>query len=123
MIVTWPFHQLATCIADTAERAGIVVEWVDPAYTSQTCPACFHCNTATDRRSVCAACGWTGHRDAVGAINTSRRTGRRGVREDSAGAAVAEALTADGPPETALNCEVLILKAKAPWGADQHLPA
>jgi IS605 OrfB family transposase len=109
LIATWTFHQLATCIAYKAERAGIVVEWVDPAYTSQTCPACLRRNTVTDRRHVCVACGWTGHRDAVGAINTSRRTaevvgtGRHGVREDSAGAAVAEALTADGPPETALG--------------------
>jgi putative transposase len=86
MIATWTFHQLATFIAYKAERASIAVEWVDPAYTSQTCPECGHRNKATDRRYACAECGWTGHRDAVGAINTSRRTGRRG---DSAGAAVA----------------------------------
>ncbi len=86
MIASWTFHQLAMFIAYKAERAGIAVEWVDPAYTSQTCPACSHRNKATDRRYVCAACGWAGHRDAVGAINISRRTGRRGK---SAGAAVA----------------------------------
>ena len=86
LIATWTFHQLAMFIVYKAERAGIAVEWVDPAYSSQTCPACFHRNKATDRRYVCAACGWTGHRDTVGAINNSRRTGRRG---DSAGAAVA----------------------------------
>jgi IS605 OrfB family transposase len=86
MMATWPFHQLATFIAYKAERAGIAVEWVDPAHTSQRCPACFRLNTADDRRYVCAECGWTGHRDAVGAINISRRTGRRG---DSAGATVA----------------------------------
>ena len=86
LIATWTFYQRAMFIAYKAERAGIVVEWVDPAYTRQTCPACFHRNNATDRRYVCAECGWTGHRDAVGAINNSRRTGRRG---DSAGAAVA----------------------------------
>ena len=86
MIATWTFYQLALFIAYKAERAGMAVEWVDPAYTSQTCPACFHRNKATDRRYVCAECGWTGHRDAVGAINNSRRTGRRG---NSAGAAVA----------------------------------
>ena len=86
LIATWTFYQLATFIAYKAERVGIAVEWVDPAYTSQTCPACFRRNKATDRRYVCAACGWTGHRDTVGAINTSRRTGRRG---NSAGAAVA----------------------------------
>jgi len=86
LIATWTFHQLATFIAYKAERAGIAVEWVDPAHTSQICPACFTRNKAADRRYVCAECGWTGHRDTVGAINISRRTGRRG---DSAGAAVA----------------------------------
>jgi putative transposase len=86
MMATWTFHQLATFIAYKAERAGIAVEWVDPAHTSQQCPACFRLNTADDRHYVCAECGWTGHRDAVGAINISRRTSRRG---DSAGAAVA----------------------------------
>jgi len=78
LIATWTFHQLATCIAYKAERMGMAVEWVDPAYTSQICPACFGRNKATDRRYVCAACGWTGHRDAVGAINISRGTGAGG---------------------------------------------
>ena len=78
MIATWTFHQLATFIAYKAERAGIAVEWVDPAYTSQTCPACFHRNKAADRRYVCAECGWTGHRDSVGAINISRRVAGAG---------------------------------------------
>ncbi|HEX9058277.1 MAG TPA: transposase, partial [Ktedonobacterales bacterium] len=86
MMATWPFHQFATFIAYKAERAGIAVEWVDPAHTSQQCPACFRLNKADDRHYVCADCGWTGHRDTVGAINISRRTGRRG---DSAGATVA----------------------------------
>lgn len=86
LLATWPFHQLATFIAYKAERAGITVEWVDPAHTSQICPACFRRNTATDRRYRCADCGWTGHRDSVGAINISRRTGRCG---HSSGAAVA----------------------------------
>jgi IS605 OrfB family transposase len=84
MIATWPFYQLNTFIAYTAERVGIRVEQVDPADTSQTCPACFARNKAQDRRDVCGACGWAGHRDQVGAINISRRTGLHG---HSAGAA------------------------------------
>lgn len=86
MIATWPFYQLSTFIAYKAERVGMRVEQVDPAYTSQTCPACFARNKAQDRRYVCSDCGWTGHRDAVGAINISRRTGLCG---DSIGATVA----------------------------------
>jgi len=86
MIATWPFNQLTVFIAYKAERVGIKVEQVDPAYTSQTCPACCARNKATDRRYICAQCGWVGHRDAVGAINISRRTGWHG---DSAGAAIA----------------------------------
>jgi putative transposase len=61
MIATWPFHQLSTFIAYKAERLGMRVEPVDPAYTSQTCPACFARNKAHDRRYICGACGWTGH--------------------------------------------------------------
>jgi putative transposase len=89
MIATWTCHQLATFIAYTSERAGIALEWVDPASTSRRCPACFHRNTAADRRYGCAECGWMGHRDAVGAINSSRRETGTGRRGHSAGATVA----------------------------------
>jgi IS605 OrfB family transposase len=87
MIATWPFYQLATFIAYKAARVGIAVEWVDPAYTSRTCPACDARNTAADRQYVCTDCGWIGHRDAVGAINISRRRPGAGRRGNSAGAA------------------------------------
>jgi putative transposase len=84
LIATWAFYQLSTFIAYKAERLGIRVEQVDPAYTSQTCPACFARNTAHNRRYVCMECGWRGHRDAVGAINISRRAGSAGNRQGAA---------------------------------------
>jgi putative transposase len=83
---TWTFFQLTTFITYKAERLGIRVEQVGPAYTSQTCPACFAKNKAEDRRYVCLECGWHGHRDCVGAINIARDTGRCG---HSSGATVA----------------------------------
>jgi len=50
---TWSFFQLMQFITYKAERLGIRVEQVDPAYTSQICPACFEKNMADDRRYVC----------------------------------------------------------------------
>ena len=81
---TWAFFQLTTFITYKAERLGMRVEQVDPAYTSQTCPACAAHNKAADRRYVCATCKWLGHRDVVGAINISRRESVAGAHGHSA---------------------------------------
>jgi len=82
----WSFYQLTAFISYKAARLGIAVEQVDPAYTSQECPACTTRNTAQDRTYVCAECGWRGHRDRVGAINISRRTGNADQRHCATGA-------------------------------------
>ena len=83
---TWSFYQLTMFLTYKAERLGIKVEQVDPAYTSQECPACSARNQAQDRAYVCAKCGWRGHRDTVGAINISRRAGLSGQRVGATGA-------------------------------------
>jgi putative transposase len=86
MTTSWSFYQLTAFITYKAERLGIKVEQVDPAYTSQECPACSARNKAQDRTYVCAECGWMGHRDKVGAINISRRAGLSGERRGATGA-------------------------------------
>jgi IS605 OrfB family transposase len=83
---SWSFYQLTLFIAYKAERLGIKVESVDPAYTSQECPACSTRNKAQDRTYICADCGWQGHRDAVGAMNISRRAGLSDKRLGATGA-------------------------------------
>ncbi len=83
---SWSFYQLTAFITYKAERLGIKVEPVDPAYTSQECPACGARNKAQDRTYVCAECGWVGHRDTVGAINISRRAGLSDKRIGAVGA-------------------------------------
>ncbi len=83
---SWSFYQLAMFLTYKAERLGIKVEQVDPAYTSQECPACAARNKAQDRTYVCADCGWIGHRDTVGAINISRRADLSDKRIGATGA-------------------------------------
>ncbi|MDT3424806.1 IS605 OrfB family transposase [Paenibacillus forsythiae] len=65
---SWSFYQLQTFITYKAALAGIKVIEVNPAYTSQTCPSCGQRNKAKDRAYQCD-CGYTAHRDRVGAIN------------------------------------------------------
>jgi putative transposase len=83
---SWTFYQLTSFILYKAARLGIKVELVDPAYTSQDCPACKQRNAADDRVYVCKKCGWKGHRDMVGAINISRRAGLDGHSQGATGA-------------------------------------
>jgi len=64
----WSFYRLAQYIEYKAKIVGISVEYINPAYTSQTCPACGEIHKAKDRLYKCK-CGYINHRDLVGAIN------------------------------------------------------
>ena len=70
---TWSFYRLATFIEYKAKLAGIKVEYVDPAYTSQICPICGSVHHANDRNYTCR-CGFHTHRDLLGAINICNST-------------------------------------------------
>ena len=69
----WSFYRLAQFIEYKAKLAGIKVEYVNPAYTSQTCPVCGHVHHANDRKYVCK-CGFHIHRDLLGAMNICNST-------------------------------------------------
>lgn len=68
---TWSFYRLAMYIEYKARLEGIIVEYVNPAYTSQICPRCGTHNKAKDRKYTCK-CGYEKHRDLVGAINIAK---------------------------------------------------
>jgi putative transposase len=58
-----------------AWRGGEVL-FVDPKYTSQTCPECLHKskdNRTTQARFECVECGYTNNADHVGALNVLAR--------------------------------------------------
>ena len=70
---TWSFYRLAQFIEYKAKLAGVSVEYVNPAYTSQRCPVCGNIHHASDRHYTCE-CGYRQHRDVVGAINICSST-------------------------------------------------
>ncbi len=65
---TWSFYRLARYMEYKATLAGIAVAYVDPQYTSQTCPECGQRNHAKDRHYQCF-CGFKTHRDRVAGMN------------------------------------------------------
>lgn len=77
---TWSFYRLSQFIEYKAKLAGITVEYVNPAYTSQTCPVCGHIHHANDRNYTCE-CGFHIHRDLLGAMNIANSTEFVGNRQ------------------------------------------
>jgi len=66
---SWSFYRLAKYIEYKAKLEGIKIEYINPEYTSQKCPRCGTLNKAKDRKYVCKSCGYTTHRDRLGAMN------------------------------------------------------
>lgn len=72
----WGFAQLRKFIDYKARLAGVPVVFIDPKYTSQTCPACAHVSRANRRSQAdfqCVACGFAGRADHVAALNIRAR--------------------------------------------------
>jgi putative transposase len=70
----WAFRQLQAFVEYKARAAGIAVEYVNPAYTSQTCSDCGALGQRARHRFVCDQCGLRAHAD----LNASRNLARIG---------------------------------------------
>ena len=71
----WAFYQLRTFLTYKAAWAGVEVSLVDPAYTSQTCSRCGHCEPANRHSQAsfrCRRCGFAAHADENSAINIAQ---------------------------------------------------
>ena len=68
-VSNWSHGRLRKHIEYKAEAEGIRVSLVNEAYSTQTCPNCGHRKKPKGRVYTCPACGFRGHRDAVGAAN------------------------------------------------------
>jgi putative transposase len=72
----WSFFQLRAFTTYKAALSGVRVISVNPAYTSQTCSACGHCDKANRKsqsRFVCTSCGYACHADVNVAVNIGSR--------------------------------------------------
>jgi putative transposase len=67
----WAFRQLQDFVAYKAAEFGIIVIFVDPAYTSQTCSGCGEIGLRTKHRFDCK-CGRRAHSDVNAASNLAR---------------------------------------------------
>jgi putative transposase len=72
----WRVGQAIARLRDKATVAGIRLVLVDERGTSSTCPACrSQVPKPKGRRFFCHSCGYSGHRDVVGACNIAARGG------------------------------------------------
>ena len=69
----WAYGEFARMIEYKAKLAGVTVEKIDEAYTSQKCPQCGYRQKPSGRDYTCSECGFHGHRDVVGAANIRRK--------------------------------------------------
>jgi putative transposase len=67
----WPHGQFARYVREKAARLGMVVEWIDEAYSTKTCSHSGHVRSTTPRgrRFRCPGCGARIHRDVNGSAN------------------------------------------------------
>jgi IS605 OrfB family transposase len=71
----WAFGQLRAFIGYKAQRAGVPVTFVDPAYTSQRCSACGHTerrNRKSQAEFCCVVCQFATSADYNAALNIER---------------------------------------------------
>lgn len=57
MVAGWSFYQLQQFVTYKAIALGIVVELINPAYTSQTCHQCLNLGSRNGERFNCLTCG------------------------------------------------------------------
>jgi putative transposase len=68
-ISQWEYGKDIDYLSHKSERAGIMCFTGNERGTSSRCPGCGHRQKPTGRVWKCKSCGFTGHRDIVGAVN------------------------------------------------------
>ena len=80
MVAGWSFGQLQDFLSYKAKRRGLAVEYVNPAYTSQTCSRCGERGVRKVDVFTCTTCGETAHADLNAARNIAGGAARKPAR-------------------------------------------
>ena len=74
--VSWSYYDLEQKLSYKALKHHQLVEKVNPAYTSQTCPGCGHTEKTNRNKKMhlfcCKNCGYKSNDDRIGAMNLHR---------------------------------------------------
>jgi len=74
--VSWSYYDLEQKLTYKALKHHQLVEKVNPAYTSQTCPKCGHTEKSNRNKKIhlfcCKNCGYKSNDDRIGAMNLRR---------------------------------------------------
>ena len=68
-LAQWEYGRDKQYIQEKCKRAGLECFTGSERYTSSRCPKCGCRHRPTGRRWICPECGFSGHRDIVGAVN------------------------------------------------------
>lgn len=66
---SWSFYQLQNMIEYKAKLHGVLVEYVDPQYTSQLCSRCGHMGNRNGKDFKCSTCDHVDHADVNASFN------------------------------------------------------
>jgi IS605 OrfB family transposase len=75
-----PYRLFRHTITHVAEQEGVLIEEVNPHYSSQRCPACSYThksNWVEYSYFRCKKCGYEAHRDRIASLNIAKRANKR----------------------------------------------